>query len=476
MKRKYKASQVATVDAARVIPLKLAIHAAARGARARFQASKSGATIYLVAGVAGDAPLAASRSPEKAGALVAAALAVEWAAAGAGAVKEGATEGVQAELITPTTRERVTYELREAEELITSHTPGTWTPDPRYPRAVQERDYQGTPAEQLKVGKIAAAPDPAILLADSPTAVDGPPVITEGGIVIGGNGRSMGLRLAYRNSSADAYRAELRRRAPGKGISPAAVDRSTSPVLVRVVHGLDSAGGRELAAASSRYNEGLTTRKDEVASAVAAGRRLSPASLSQAAEMLASRDSLRDSLRLDGRAWVTLLRRDGLITDQSAPALVAGDGALTEEGRAVAEAALLGIVAGTVERIRAMPPALAAKVARIVPPLARVEARGNDRSEVPLVQSALDALREAEAAGMTLDELRGQGSLLKSVQPRSADEWRMAAVLEFEGQKKLGERFAGWAELADFDPRQVIMFGKHPTREQTRKALLWGER
>lgn len=51
---------------------------------------------------------------------------------------------------TPQGREPVTYELREASALITSHVPGTWSPDPRYPRAVQERDYQHDANEQAK--------------------------------------------------------------------------------------------------------------------------------------------------------------------------------------------------------------------------------------------------------------------------------------------------------------------------------------
>jgi hypothetical protein len=90
------------------------------------------------------------------------------------------------------------YAVVEAEQLVASHDPQTFAPDARYPEGVQERDYLKQPEEQRKVVMGAQQLDPALVLTDTPSAVDGPPIVTGGTpIVLGGNGRSMMIKRAY---------------------------------------------------------------------------------------------------------------------------------------------------------------------------------------------------------------------------------------------------------------------------------------
>jgi hypothetical protein len=94
------------------------------------------------------------------------------------------------------------YAVVEAEQLVASHDPQSFAPDARYPEGLNERDYRTAVDEQRKVMVGAQTLDPALLLTDTPTAVDGPPIVTSGQpLVLGGNGRSMMLKRAYGVSS-----------------------------------------------------------------------------------------------------------------------------------------------------------------------------------------------------------------------------------------------------------------------------------
>jgi hypothetical protein len=97
------------------------------------------------------------------------------------------------------------YALVEAGQLVASHDPFSWSPDERYPKGVQEREYMTDKGEQKKVLLGAQQLDPALLLTDTPTAVDGPPLVTAGPVrlVMGGNGRSMMLKRAYAEEASD---------------------------------------------------------------------------------------------------------------------------------------------------------------------------------------------------------------------------------------------------------------------------------
>ena len=70
------------------------------------------------------------------------------------------------------------YRLVEMADLVASHNEISFAPDPRYPAGCQQRDYTRDPAEQQKVVKNAQAFNPRFLVVDTPTATDGPPIVT----------------------------------------------------------------------------------------------------------------------------------------------------------------------------------------------------------------------------------------------------------------------------------------------------------
>lgn len=369
------------------------------------------------------------------------------------------------ELITPQGKERACYSIVPINSLITSHNPETWRPDPMYPAMVQERDYTGDKEEQAKVGRIANNPDPALLLANAPTPADGPPVVTGSGVVLGGNGRTMGLKLAYAMNTAAPYVKELIERAPMFGLSAEAVEGVDRPVLVRVVQGLDAASQADLADASSRMNESLTGSLDEKAKGVSDSRRLSPDTLTTLAAAIERHETLRRAMAEEGREIVRALRSDGIITPQSSAAMVNSMGGLTEAGKARVEGAFLGLVAGTPDRLEQASAATIQRLERLVPYLAAVKAINPAADAIPTFQAAMDLLHSAEKAGMTIDEFLSQGSLFEAApapEPTEAQEevsaeptespWRDQAPTVAEARETFSEQGAPEVVVEDVTP------------------------
>jgi hypothetical protein len=358
-------------------------------------------------------------------------------------------------LRTPQGIEPACYEVRDVEALITSHNPTTWERDKRYPEEVQERDYRADQNERLKVEGIAAAPDER-LVSLTPTAVDGPPVVASSGVVLGGNGRTMGLRLAYARGTAAPYVALLRERAPVFGLHREDVDAVARPVLVRVVKGLDHAARAELADASSRYNDSLTNTLDERARAVSLSHRISAETRAAVGNALEEHESLRAAMAAAGPVFVGRFTTDGIITSQNRSSMVDGSGGLTELGKMTVEGAFLGLVAGSPERLAQASASTLGKVERLVPFLARVSAKQDAYDLTPGVQAAMDLVYRASVANRPVREFAGQGDMFGSPPPLRVV--LLADALATLSARKLADAARAWVKVADFDPRQATMF------------------
>ena len=443
---------------ARLIPIAIA-EAAASGLPPE-RISAAGKT-FRVSAAEASRPSGYYRSRARAEAVVAAAKVVYDAA-----TKRPPRIDKKGVLAVKKKRFSIAYELWEADELIPSHDPETWQYREDYPPSVQERDYTGTPTEKKKVEDIAKNPDPLFLLARTPTASDGAPIIAEvngtPGIVWGGNGRTMGLQLAYRRGTADKYRAALRERAPEFGISQAAIDQAQKPVLVRAITNFQDKTPRELAALSSALNESTSNAKDDVAAAVAIARQLSPATIATIGELLEDA-SMREAMDGHPHAFVDALRADDIITDRNREEWMSG-AKLSKAGKLRLEQAFLARAVETTERLRAMSPSLAQKVERLVPALTRVDARENGHSITQHLQAAIDAIHTADAQGMAIDEFLGQKDFTRTI-TRQAE--ILARCLDRLGRVRLGQLADAWAARADFDPNQKTLFGAHPSPAET---------
>jgi hypothetical protein len=90
------------------------------------------------------------------------------------------------------------YCLTSADRLIPSHDARRgFVKRDDYPDDVQEREYHRDKREQLKVLSTAQNLIPELIFNGAPGAIDGLPVVTPQGVVLGGNGRTQALQLHY---------------------------------------------------------------------------------------------------------------------------------------------------------------------------------------------------------------------------------------------------------------------------------------
>ena len=375
--------------------------------------------------------------------------------------------------------EPVKYEVVEADTLVPSHDPKTWRPNRDYPEGVQERDYTGSQGEQLKVLQIQQQFDPALPLSNTVTAVDGPPIVTGGQrrFVLGGNGRTMGMQLAFESPDVlAAYRAELIRRASMFGVDPKQIVSMKKPVLVRTVEGLtDTSPASELTAAGRRYNESLTREMDSMARGVSDAKMLTPATIQDVAAFFdaAPDQTFGQILANRGKDLVQSLRRDKIITDQNAAEWLTPTG-LTDAGKDRVRAMFLGRILGSPDRYaRARSAGVLDKLERAVPYLAKVEAKNPALNEAAIVRRAVDMIdrvRNSESRE-SLETIRRSVGQLAGIASDTDDPLvaEVATLLSQSTESQVGKRFREWAKKAS-QPTDLV--DRSLTREQSRRLLL----
>lgn len=122
------------------------------------------------------------------------------------------------------------WRVMSLDDVVQSHDPQSFGPNPRFPVAedLQPRDRTRTES-RVNVQKMAQTLDADLLLDDTKALTDGSPIVDSRGIVEHGNGRTMAVKLAQLEhpDKYEAYVAELRQRFP----EAAEIE---NPVLVRV--------------------------------------------------------------------------------------------------------------------------------------------------------------------------------------------------------------------------------------------------
>lgn len=121
----------------------------------------------------------------------------------------------------------------EAASLVTSHA-DDGSQNPNYDQSLQGRNRDSA-ASDASVADIAKNTQLSRLSASGDTA-SGAPIIGPDGMVESGNGRSMGIRRAYRTDRPNVatYRADLARTAPTYGLDAGDIEVMRAPVLVRI--------------------------------------------------------------------------------------------------------------------------------------------------------------------------------------------------------------------------------------------------
>lgn len=383
--------------------------------------------------------------------------------------------GLETSILNGQTSEPARYELRELADIIPSHDPeAQFAKRADYPEGVQERPYHSDSGEQEKVLRNAAVLDPRYLLNDNPDAVNGPPLVTESGIVLGGNSRTMSMQLAYGRfpERAEGYRNVLRQRAAMFGLDPAAVDTFERPVLVRVVPGGEDVA--DMAVRSRLYNQSQTQGLQAKAEGVSKARLLTVETMDTLATDMEDFDSLREFLAsAKSKDFISALVRDGVIEQTQLSRLTDASGKLNDAGKDLVENALRGHIVPDYDVLNATPPTVLNKLDRAIPALARLKARGEGWDMSGVVTRALRVIASADAEGKDIGIYLGQGDLFQSG-PKPAVQ-ALALTFSNATQKEVQLRFTVLADAAEKQARgQTSLFaqtGNTPAREFVRAFM-----
>jgi hypothetical protein len=373
------------------------------------------------------------------------------------------------------------YCLIDARKLKPSHNPlAGFTPTPGYPKDTQEWIYQHDKAEQEKVYSIGQKLKPAIVFQPSTDGINGPPITTEDGIVLGGNGRAQGLIVHYAEGGI-AAKDYLRKHAPVYGFTQAQVERIEQPVVVRVLR----APGQDLARLVRLLNIPLTQGLDARAEAVGEARRLSGGVLQVLAAALSEDQTLAEYLgSADSRALVDELKRSEVITARNVKRYLDDRGLLNSDGRQMVERLMAAALLPDAPLLDDLGAGTQNVLARGAPYLLAASTSGPEWDLRPALRAAardLVELRRQEAHSVS--EYLRQGALLPDRRPAIEGVslgHELLDILYQLGQKPLvfGRFAQAYARAAAYNPAgQGALFAEEkltPAEALRRAAALAG--
>ena len=352
------------------------------------------------------------------------------------------------------------YVVVEAPSLVTSHD-NTLRPNPAYPSELQPRDRERA-ASESQIARIENDINPE-LLAESPRASDGAPIIGTDMVVESGNARTIALRRAYETGKADAYRQWLNDNAERFGLDPAQVAAMKRPVLARV--GL---GEYDRAEFARQANESSVAQMSvtETASADAAR-------MPDLMGLVTNEDgtiNIAQSLPFI-RAYIA-----NVVSPTERGMMMAADGAPSQQGlqriRNAVFAKAYGdpeIVAMMAESIDANVKNVLAGMLRAAPGVARLKdlIEAGARHPVDITGDLVHAVRQfskIRAEGMTVDQFLAQQSLFGSGITPEVNNMLIGLQENARAPKRIAEMIGRIVDAVDQlgDPRQHGMFDSLP--------------
>jgi len=380
------------------------------------------------------------------------------------------------------------FKIMEADEAIPSHAGDTFARHPKYPEGLQERAYHRDKAEQDKVRRNAKRMKPAFLVNTNPDALNGPPIMTSEGIVLGGNSRTMSMQRVYAElpEKAAELREYLKENLVQVGLQPQDMEGMKNPILVRVV----DTTGHDTKVLVRQMNESFIQGMDPRTLQVAMGRRLDEDTISVLADSMKQGETLRAFLdNKRSRPFLDALSKAGIVDSRNVAQYVKkATGLLNDDGKRLVERILVGRVVGDPDLLSNTGDRVVGSVAGAIPYMLQAESVGSGyslRKELTQAMHAFNRMhdlnfapdpKDIKAGGKKLDgalqEARGQlRDLFEGEHPVIQDE-RSGAM--FDLLVRLGgkpQKFAGvfreFANQTKHHPEgQEGLLGARPSPEQ----------
>src|SRR3990170_3107950 len=354
---------------------------------------------------------------------------------------------------------RVTYEVRELDEIQASHNGVTFAENPKY-NLKNDSDYS-VPDNRAKIlnGALPKNFKPAWLITDNPDATNGPTVIEGAGNVLAGNGRKMILDRVYAQNpeGARAYRQMLQDEAPQFGVNPDTVASMRKPGLFRRIHNSELTTPSSKQDAVTLFNRTGTAALRPAEQAIADSRRVPISTLDDVAGRL-ERQGPDATLAqvLEGRGGGEVLNRlidDGVIAPQERAGLAEAD-LLTRAGKERISKLILGRFFRDPAQLDTIPPSIRGKLERMAAPLVRAET--GEFSLTPRIQEAVDLIEAARSYGQKdLDAFLKQSGLF-SQQQWTAEGVQLAKMLQNRPTSELVTAVRRYVEEAEHARRIAI--------------------
>ncbi|MBK9249369.1 MAG: methyltransferase [Ignavibacteria bacterium] len=269
------------------------------------------------------------------------------------------------------------YSIVELDDLIPSHNPTNFTTDSRYPLKCQQRDYTRDEREQFKVTSGADHFNSKFVINDAPTATDGAPIITNQGFVLGGNGRTMMMKLLPDKKFDSEYSTRLAVQHRYFGFTQEQYDSFKKPVLVRAVN----VNIKECSLYSNILNQNLTQEIDITTKTVSFARQLTDRDVELIGGLFEQYEGETLASMLSTPKVVKKLqeifRHAEIITAQNTPKWLESSDVFTSEGKATIEGILLGVILDDKELIEAAR-SFTEKFIRTLPLLLRMRRVGGE--------------------------------------------------------------------------------------------------
>ena len=332
---------------------------------------------------------------------------VEAAAEAAPKPPRAISAGREAQVSTPSKSFPVRYEEVPVADLKPSHNPATFEPSRDYPLE-QQRDYRGNKIEQMKVIEMARRFELDYILADTPTATDGPPIVSREGYVLGGNARTMALLRGIDEGKIPPAEVQQAVARSGEKFGIPAAGKQTGTIIIRRL--TEDTPIEQLSKDTKALNEDFKMAVDPVSDAVARARNMTPDTVDWISGVLndaGPEATVRSAIFDDPGKLTALMRRlaeDRVIVSSELPRLLDSvTNKLTPEGQRLIEAAVIGRVIRSPRMIREMAPALKNVVLSAISPLTRGETFPQEWRVNNDVVNGLWLHHMAEKAGKTID-------------------------------------------------------------------------
>jgi hypothetical protein len=380
------------------------------------------------------------------------------------------------------------WRVVEADSIHASHLPTSgFKENPNYPKGVQERVYHSDKAEQNKVLGNADRFRGEIVHNTNPDAVNGAPVMTEDGVVLGGNSRTMTMQHLYNTERGSKVKDHLLKEAHQFGLDKKEIAAMRNPILVRELKGIraDETSKGELKTLVRQANESFTQGMDPRADQVARALKLSDDAVVSLASSLGADETVSDFLSKNTaptKAFVEELRQSGAIDRRNESQYLRRDGSLNEDGRNYVARLFVGKLVPDPQLLGDIPTSTMNALARSAPYILGAKGAGREYDITGDLRSALHAMVEMDIHGskdigehlrqhtINVDGKSIVGDLDVAKKPRA----RMVLdVIQGRGPAQLSRVFREFNRRAHESPEgQGSLFGGGPDAMDTlRRAV-----